>query len=369
MTCRQIVIRGQYSGKLSPLDLWRRKVWHFSSRVWVCVKEMFTCVGSNADEKCEAAREEDDIYVLHDVSTADDHDDLGDTLDVVDASGVAPGNKSVSDWDIISLDGVRSPEASSATSDSVSESSVTAVSSSTFSTRPREESVTAAARGDTVSRLNMIDGLQLVCGSNAWYYPDPRLNLLSNQTLSTQDQHVSSLVVQLSSPTFSFQLLSSCLGWPVRVCPRDAKPTSILHASPGGLLSTGSRDHCVAMAVNGTKKASLGYPCYGFGQNFHVHESIGDVITIHCARSMKYREGGENFQGSTIRMQKDFPTPLGTSREVLAHMLLTEIKYQVWYDLTRKGISKNRFFTFEVFEEEDGAFVGGDVVDIRSQIN
>ena len=353
MTCRQIVIRGQYSGKLSPLDLWRRKVWHFSSRVWVCVKEMFTCVGSNADEKCEAAREEDDIYVLHDVSTADDHDDLGDTLDVVDASGVAPGNKSVSDWDIISLDGVRSPEASSATSDSVSESSVTAVSSSTFSTRPREESVTAAARGDTVSRLNMIDGLQLVCGSNAWYYPDPRLNMLSNQTLSKQDQHVSSLVVQLSSPTFSFQLLSSCLGWPVRIYPRDAKPLfDDLHASHEGLLLAGSRDHCTAVAVNGANNLSLGH-----GHNFHIHEEVGDVITIHCARSLKYREAEELQEFSSS-------APLGTSRERLAHVLLTEVQYQVWYDLSHKGTLKKRVHTIEEYEEEVGAFIGGDNFEI-----
>jgi hypothetical protein len=281
----------------------------------------------------------------------DKYDDLGSALNDDDCTpAVDFGNTSISDWDVVSSEGGRrSPEASSATSESVSEPSLTAM-LSTLSAQPQEGG-TAAAK--TVSRLHMIDGLQLVCGPNAWTYPDTRLNMLSNETLSKQDQHVSSLVVQLSSPTFSFQLLSSCLGWPVRIYPRDAKPLfDDLHASHEGLLLAGSRDHCTAVAVNGANNLSLGH-----GHNFHIHEEVGDVITIHCARSLKYREAEELQEFSSS-------APLGTSRERLAHVLLTEVQYQVWYDLSHKGTLKKRVHTIEEYEEEVGAFIGGDNFEI-----
>jgi len=332
-------------------------------------KGMSTCAGLNADDAHQAANEE--VFRLGD-DPKDNHDDLLNSLIVNDMPAVVVGNnrKIFNDWDIISLEESRSPEessassASSATSEPISESSRIAELSPKSAHLPQES---CAVGADTVSRLNMIDGLQLVCGSNLWHYPDPRLNLLSNQTLSTRDQHVSSLVVQLSSPTFSFQLLSSCLGWPVRIIPRDANPTTILHASPKAVLAAGSRDHCLAVPVNGTEKFSVGYAC-GYGHNFHVVEEVGDVITIYCARTLKYQNAEEHLrQGRTNAMQEASSAPLGTSRELLADTLLNEIEYQVWYDLSRKGISKKMFFAFEVFEEEEEAYVGGDLIDIRNQ--
>jgi len=292
----------------------------------------------------------------------DDHVELDGAFEEDDAKPPNEfSNASVSNWDVISfLEESRSREASSVTSEPISESSLTAM-LSTISAQPQDDGTAAA---EAVSLLNMIDGLQLVCGSNAWKYPDPRLNLLSSQTLSTPDQHVSNLIVQLSSPTFSFQLLSSCLGWPVRIYPRDAKPVSDeLHASPKGLLMSGSRDHCVVAAVNGDNDNSLGY-----GHNFHVHEEVGDVVIIYCARSLKCREAGEYARGTIKTEQEVASAPLGTSRQRLAHALLTEVQYRVWYDVICKGTLKKRMRTVEEFEEADEAFIAGDDFDIRNEL-
>eukprot|EP00747_Dinoflagellata_sp_TGD_P168182 gnl/TRDRNA2_/TRDRNA2_193975_c0_seq1.p1 gnl/TRDRNA2_/TRDRNA2_193975_c0~~gnl/TRDRNA2_/TRDRNA2_193975_c0_seq1.p1 ORF type:complete len:312 (+),score=62.28 gnl/TRDRNA2_/TRDRNA2_193975_c0_seq1:33-968(+) len=80
------------------------------------------------------------------------------------------------------------------------------------------------------------------------------------------------LCVQLTSVSFSFQVVSAVHGWNWRLYPADAKPNRWgAHASMEAKLKSDSRD-AVVVAVGNSKE--------GHGLNFHIIESSGAVVTI-----------------------------------------------------------------------------------------
>ena len=330
-----------------------------------CFLSLICYVGGRAKKKLMALDAEDadaaasnELDGLQDSAKANDDDDAFGDGGGGPAGALEDGTVQDEDWELL-----HSPDKDGSSSKASSKAS-----------RQKETSQSEAASS---SLLDKLDGLQLIGKPNAWKYPDARLNMLANQSLSSHDSRVCSLMVQLSSQTFSFQLLSSRLGWPVRVFPRDAKPKAGVHASQKGLLTAGDRDHCVAVAADGTVKNAPGH-----GHNFHVLEEIGDVVTIHCARSLKAEDGDEADAVS-------HKSP--SSRESLADAQLTKISYRVWYEVTRKGVlvkdaaaaretadgssperstlKKKKHRKIEEFEAFEEAFVGGDGIDIDSRFN
>jgi hypothetical protein len=323
-----------------------------------CFLSLICYVGGRAKKKLMALDAED-----ADAAASNELDGLKNGDDDTFGEGSGPagaledGTVQDEDWELL-----HSPDKDGSSSKA----------SSKGSSRKKE----ATSTNESASLLDKLDGLQLIGKPNAWKYPDPRLNMLANQSLSTPDSRVCSLMVQLSSQTFSFQLLSSRLGWPVRVFPRDAKPKAGVHASQKGLLLAEARDHCVAVAADGTVKNAPGH-----GHNFHVLEEIGDVVTIHCARSLKAEADVEDAVSHK--------SPSGASRESLADAQLSKVHYQVWYEVTRKGVlikdaardsaeggsperstlKKRKHRKIEEFEAFEEAFVGGDGIDIDSRFN
>jgi hypothetical protein len=353
-----------------------------------CFLSLICYVGGRAKKKLMALDAEDaqaaasnELDGLND-NSKDGNDELGDALE---GGGGGPAGALEDDtlkegWELVSAGSTKSSKASSKANSK--RGGLIQASS--------KESGTAQSQKATASLLDKIDGLQLIGKPNAWKYPDQRLNLLPNQALSTQDLRVSSLMVQLSSQTFSFQLLSSRLGWPVRVYPRDAKPKAGVHASQKGLLVADSREGVVAVAADGSAKHPLGH-----GHNFHVLEEIGDVVTIHCARSLAATTSVKDpDKSSSGTAEAHHPPPaqapassLVAPRESLAEAQLTKVQYQVWYEVTRKGVLikdadvaaagtsperstiKKRKHKIEEFEAFQEAFVGGDGIDIDGRFN
>lgn len=215
------------------------------------------------------------------------------------------------------------------------------------------------------SLLDQLDPLQVIGKPNAWIYPDPRLNLVRQSNMSGR---VDAITVQLSSATFSFQVISARLGWPLRIYPRDAKPRYGMHASEDGVLKEGEREAVVCAASDGSVRKGPGH-----GHNFHIVAETGDLVTIFVARSM----------------QPEFDEYTPVSAVSMLDAQLEQIAYQVWYEITEKArpalkdgtsttedeealVARNTSIrkshltvedkNFERFD--DAKFVGGDGIDI-----
>jgi len=184
--------------------------------------------------------------------------------------------------------------------------------------------------------LEAVGDLQIVGKPNAWLWPDPRLNL--GRTTNHDGGNagnggqsvVDTLTVQLTSPSFSFQLVSASAGWSLRVFPRDAAPSrmGMLHASVKGVLKEEDPSAVVCASADGIKDKATGH-----GHNFHVVEATGDVVKIFVRRSLK--DAGE---GSA-----PLPSPNSQLETVTnkAQSELESVRYEVWYEVVSRGVCKD----------------------------
>jgi hypothetical protein len=101
------------------------------------------------------------------------------------------------------------------------------------------------------------------------------------------------LCVQLTSQSFTFQVITDTHAWNWHLYPRDAKPIKIgfisSHVSKEGLLKAGNKD--AAIVGRGDKKL-------GHGVNFHVVEKPGTIVTVWIEVPAKQEASGT---GLTLR--------------------------------------------------------------------
>lgn len=175
-----------------------------------------------------------------------------------------------------------------------------------------------------MSLLDKVDDLQVIGKPNSWVYPDARLNM--TRTNDESGRKVDSVTVQLNSATFSFQVISARLGWPLRIYPKNAKPRFGMHASEDGVLKKDLPGGVECAASDGSVRKGAGH-----GHNFHIVENTGDLVTIYVAREMKpqYDEYADTKKSSMNEAQ------------------LEQVFYQVWYELVETARPANKT------EEED----------------
>jgi hypothetical protein len=177
------------------------------------------------------------------------------------------------------------------------------------------------------SLLDKIDGLQVIGKPNSWVYPDDRLNL--SRFTDEAGRKVDAVTVQLTSATFSFQVVSARLGWPLRIYPKNAKPKFGMHASEDGVLKKSSPSAIECAASDGSIRKGAGH-----GHNFHIVENTNDVVTIFVAREMK----------------PQYDEYASVDKMSMNEAQLEQVYYQVWYELAGEG--------------ESAKFMGGDGIDI-----
>jgi len=234
----------------------------------------------------------------------------------------------------------------------------------------------------STSLLDKLDALQVVGKPNAWAFPDARLVLQPRKPRAGEEEVVSSCTVQLTSATFSFQVVSARVGWRLRLHPKDGalvwqgaqgnKP-GVLEPAPsrqasqaakgGGLLQdaeaaepgggaflpvgAGRVFRTAAVCDDGSARDAPGH-----GHNFHVVENAGDLVTIYVGRSLA-------------------PEKVALK----THMTLTEaqaelVKYEVWYEVERRrklpsSYEGERGEGLDDFERFECSFAGGDGIDLK----